>query len=279
MSLYSLRYLRNWLGDVYVHVWPESQSIVEQIETDKRLNVTMVPRSPEYRGKNDQFIDKIKVMQDAPTPVAMYLDADTAVNKKIDDIFSEANKASFVATQFNDWLTNGGGIRRRIEWLIGRETINQDAVAKVTANPFPSVNGGVFACERTSPVLPLWHEWTMSVNDIFIADETVLHSLLGEFDGTGHIRVLKGGAWNCSPKHQPRNLKDRDVVIRHFHGDSNLRPNKSQKGVDLWWPMFRVACRQNLGGINDWLDQVNNRHLRSLMKEIENGNQVIGLVR
>lgn len=266
VSLYTLR--NHWQGRVYVHVWPESADIVYRISSDPRVKILAQYKEPEYRGKNEQFLHKIQVMQEAPTEYAMYLDADTTVHRPIDRIFERAEKTKgFVATQFNQWLTNGGVVKNRISKLIDREPINQQSVQHVLNFPFPSVNGGVFCCHRDSQVLPLWYEWAYAVKDIFIADETVLHALLAEFDSTGQIQVMKGGAWNCSPKHQPAGLSDDLITIRHYHGDSNLRPGKSQKGFDLWWPLYQEVREMNLGGINEWIDEVNNKHLRKLEKE------------
>jgi hypothetical protein len=99
--------------------------------------------------------------------------------------------------------------------------------------------------------------------DIFIPDETVLHLLVWLYGVESHsigypLKLAEGGTWNCSPKYQPERLSDDQVVIRHYHGHSNVRPNKSQKGFDLWWPIFQQCLGENVGGMFDWIDQIEN---------------------
>ena len=256
--------LRNWTGPVFVHVWGESLNFVADIATDNRLDIEIRYREPKLRGKNSQFLDKIQMMMDCPTRLGVYLDADLLVQKPIDRLFAEAEKPGFVATQFNDWKSTGKTISGRIKRLIDREPINQQAVQLVLLQTFPSVNGGVFAARRDSEILPIWYEWSVAVKDVFIADETVLHVLLAEYDATGRIEIIKGGHYNCSPKHKPEALDDNDVVIWHMHGDCNLRPEKSSKGYSLWWPVYERCKKFNVGKINDWVHLIGNRYLKKL---------------
>ncbi len=257
-SLYSLRQV--WDGYVSVFAWPESKQLVDMIARDKWLNITAVEREPEYRGKNGQFLDKIKMMQDQPTDTLnMYLDADTLPQRAdvIERLFYLASAAGFCATQFNKWNTHSKTIRGRISSLIGRESVDQMAVNRLLSTCEPSVNGGVFACRPESSALPLWQEWTEKNLDLFIADETVLHAVMGHFLNTlgWDFDVATGGKYNCSPKYQPPDLPDDTVGIWHGHGDSFIRPNKSMKGVKMWWPVYQHCLRENIGGMVDWKDQ------------------------
>jgi len=181
--------------------------------------------------------------------------------------------ANFVATQFCGWKTTGGIPSNRVGRLRKFPEIDQALVGEVLASPWPSVNGGVFACRSDSPVLPLWHEWTNVARSVYISDESVLHVLLPKFTRSGDMVIAAGGMWNCSPmRFQPRHLKDEDVVIRHFHGDSNCRRNKSEKGVSLWWPLYRRAMDLDLGGIRSWRPGVGNKYLDKCEREMEAGH-------
>jgi len=269
VSLHSLRDT-GWDEPIYVHAWPESIDIVKQIAADKRLGVEAIEKEPGYRKKNAQFIHKQLVMQSIPTEMGIYLDCDTMPVKPINELLDRLNHFGFIATQFNRWHSNHGVTRNRIKRLVDREGIPQDRVQDVLSREQPSLNGGVFACWRDSPVLPKWHELTGHVKDIFIADETVLHVVMSifRFDSIPYFDVLEGGTHNCSPKYKPKDIPDEDVVIWHFHGDSNLRPDtKSQKGYNLWWPVFQECLDLNLGGICDWLDRVGNKYLTKCLKK------------
>jgi hypothetical protein len=264
-SLVTLR--KHWSGQVIVNAWPESYRFISDL--DSELSVAVQQRSPEYRGKNDQFLDKMKVvMQCHPNDVVLYLDADTTIHGDLSPLFESAEKTGFCATQFCGWRSNEGIARGRVADLLKYPKIPKELVQEVIDHLWPSVNGGVWAAKPTSPVLPLWYEWTKVCIDRFIADECVLHVLMAKF-WPDEMYVLQGGRWNCSPleKFQPKGLCDEDVVIRHYHGDSNVRPDKSEKGFRLWWPIWEECLRKDVGGCRGWYQGVGNKWMDGLYRE------------
>lgn len=268
-SLYTLR--QWWDGEIEVAAWPESYPFAEQVCNDSRLgDIILTARTPEYKGKNDQFIDKIALAQERPDcDLVMYLDADTTVHGKIDQLFEAGACHGFAATQFNEWTTAGRVIQRRIRRLTQFSELDQHYVDSVLANPWPSVNGGVWVASPTSPVLPEWYRWTMAAKSIFIADETCLHPLMVKFLTEHKMLVVQDqGRWNCSPKHRSPNLEHGDVVISHYHGDSNVRLNKSMAGVNRWWPIYQECLQKNIGGIRDWRKDVDNKYLKQAELEL-----------
>ena len=280
VSLNSLR--RHYTGRVVIHAYPESIATMTRVASDTRLGVETVLWEPLYctpgkepfiqktfqnRGKNSQFINKICMMQKNDSGVGLYLDADTFIVGKFDKYFEYAEQYGFVATQFNDWVTNVGRIRGRVSMLLGRESINQDAVKRVIHNTYPSVNGGVFFCKPNSEVLRTWREWSLAVRDIFICDEIALHAIMGFYwQKDMEFRVIRDGVVNCSPKFRPAFLKDEDLVVWHGHGDSFTRPNKSKRGVELWTPEFQYCLNNNVGGMQEWIGTVNNKFLSEFLK-------------
>ena len=263
-SLHTLRG-SGYTGPINIHCWPESYDTGLLVAQDQRLGVTEIrKREPAYRGKNSQFIDKIRLLQQAREPT-LYLDADTTVHGSLEPLFTRLRHASFVCCQFNDWTTQGGLIRGRLERMYGVEEIPDSLLDAYLLSPRPSVNGGVIGVQAGCPVLETWHDWSYAARDIFISDECVLHLMAKKFPSLVHIEM--GGAFNCSPKYQPKNLPDDEVVIRHYHGDSNLRPNKSPKGIGIWVPIFNECCELNLGGIADWWSKVDNKYLNAYAKE------------
>jgi hypothetical protein len=263
-SLVSLR--RHYDGEVVVHAYPESMDTVNRIAEDSRLDVQPRWWEPFYRGKNGQFINKIRLMQTLDSSIAMYLDADTLVSRSLDLTFEFAKEFSFTGTQFCDWVSNTGTIKNRVTRLLDVPEIDPVTVNKVLSRPYYSVNGGVFFCDPKSEILPLWEKWSLAAKHIFICDETVLHAIMARYWET-EFRVLSGGAFNCSPKYRQANLSPEDVVIWHGHGDAFVRPKKCKAGVDLWWPAFMECLNHNYGGIQEWLPKTNNRFLTDLLKE------------
>jgi hypothetical protein len=143
-------------------------------------------------------------------------------------------------------------------------------VKHVLHNKLVSVNGGVFACRPTSPVLPLWHEWTVAARNIFISDETVLHTMMWIFSKSQFF-VARGGHYNCSPKYQPDYVKNEEVIVWHFHGDSNTRFKKSPRGTRIWWPEYQQCLKENIGGMADWRTDLRYKYLDALERQIKKG--------
>ncbi len=266
VSLQSLR--EHWQGKVTVYTWPESLGIVSRIAEDKRLKINVRKWDPEYRGKNDQFECKQIVMQQLRCEVGLYLDADTLIRGSIDPLFDPAYQYGFVATQFCNWTTKNGIVRSRIKRMYKFSKLRRALIDNVLNEQWPSVNGGVFACRPSSIVLPMWYKWTTIVRSIFISDETCLHALMTMYIPQKKATIAMGGAWNCSPKFQPKDLPNEDVVIWHFHGDSNTRLNKCRKGVDLWYTAYRRCIDENIGGVQTWRREIKNKYLDSLESKL-----------
>lgn len=254
-ALSSLR--RYWSGKVHLYAWEESHKICKLISKDfDRLYIEEVHfREPPYRGKNSQFEDKQRVMMGQPmNSVNLYLDADLLFAGNVSHLLNLAEDHGFVATQFNAWKTNGGVVRKRIERLRQFPDIPQASVEKVMEESYPSVNGGVFACRPTSEILAEWLRRTEIARDIFISDETALHTFLPE-----GLKVATSGMWNSSTKEKylSNELPGREAVrIWHGHGDSFVRADKSPTGYAMWAREFQRCVKHNIGNVNDWIEEV-----------------------
>ena len=264
VSLQTLR--QHWSGPIDVFAWSESYDLVNRISEESDFNINVYNNNPKYRGKNDQFLHKIKLMQSFDCDIAMYLDADTSIHGNLDLLFDRGLHFGFAATQFNNWMTGPKGVvAARVKRLRDYSKIDQSLVEEILLVKWPSVNGGIWTARPSSPVLPLWYDWTMIAKKIFIADETVLHVLQPKFIPEHKMNVIcERGRFNSSPKHKSKELEHNDVVIYHYHGDSNVRPQKSSRGLELWWPMYQEALKNNLGGISDWRKEIKNKWMNIL---------------
>lgn len=248
--------------DVLVYAWPESYDVISRISEDPRLRFKVIKWEPAYRGKNCQFICKMRCGQHPSANVKLYLDGDTMVMGDLTPLLLLAESNGFCATQFNDWTTQGT-VKKRVARLLDREGIPQDKVKALIEQPYPSVNGGVFACRPESPVVEEWHRRTNLVRDLFIADEIVLHTFVADPDEFP-ISIARTGltCWNCSPKYAPSYVTN--INVWHFHGDSNVRPQKSQRGYDLWWPEWQRCFKDNIGFVQEWKDSIRNKWMIQL---------------
>lgn len=258
-------------SDVLVAAYPESYPLVEQIVSDPRLGVDCLFYDPPKRyRKNDQFINKIKLLRSLdPNTAYIYLDADTTIHGPLIKMHKDVENYGFVGTQFNHWLSNGRVIRPRLERLQTIDAIDRTALGHVINNPWPSLNGGVVGVISTSPILTKWLEWSEAAQDVFICDEAVLHVLQAWAAAAGHpFCVEYAGLFNASHKYfkcEPCTGVTTPHVW-HYHGDSNLRPDKSRKAYDFWWPIYDECLRQNIGGVADWQHTVGNKWLNALLR-------------
>jgi len=261
----SLKTLReHWHGQVSVYAWPESIDLVKEIAKDQRLGITAELSEPTYRarrderrqGKNDQFIHKIRLMQSiTDVDLTLYLDADTSIHGSLEPLFRVARRYPFVATRFSSWTTSGGVVQARIKRLREFPKISQNYVEEVLRIPWPSVNGGVFCCSPQSHVLKIWEHWTWEARHVFIADEAALHVLQPLSLHSGQMYVWPDGRFNCScnPKWLPEKLGEHDIVIWHYHGDSNTRPTKhGGHAFRRWWPLWQQCLEENMGSCQEW---------------------------
>jgi hypothetical protein len=274
VSLRSLREAAGYDGEIEVHAWADSIDIVNRMSEDDRLRIKPILREPAYRGKNDQFLDKIRLAQTLDG-TNLYLDADTMPVQNLDELFDEAEEAGFTATQFGDWVSNSGMPRQRVSCLLEHfepDWADRDWIEHTLSHPFPSPNGGVFAfSDETASagrVLAVWEHWTDVVKKrVFIADEACLHVMVANF--IEFSLSCADGRWNASPKH--KSCSDDEVKIWHFHGDSNVKQKesgfKSQLGYDIWWPVYQQCLLDNVGGVAEWASSVGNRYINKLNEE------------
>jgi len=262
VSLMTLR--EHWQGPVRVFAWPESIDLVREIAEDEGLHIECELSEPAYRarrdegrqGKNDQFLAKIRLMRSLESggPV-LYLDADTSIHGDLSPLFELALVRTFVATRFSSWTTAGEVVRARIERLRDFSAIDRNCIGEVLREPWPSVNGGVFCCSPSSHVLEIWERWTWEARHVFIADEAVLHILQPLFVPSGQMEVWPDGRFNCScnPKWLPEGFSEQDIIIWHYHGDSNVRPQKHDGyGYRRWWSLWQKCLEEDVGRCRSW---------------------------
>jgi len=238
------------------------------------LGIWASEREPKIRSGvkgNAQPLDRIELSMSLDCDVMLYLDADSTIHGDLTPMFEQADRLGYCATQWCDWVTNNGHTLNRLKGLFGVEGIPEDLVREVISHRWPSLNCGMYAARPSTPLLPQWYEWTKACGTMFICDERTQHLLMAKFPD--QIGVMIGGAYNCSPKFQPSYLKDEDVVIRHYHGDSNVKVKgdgqyKSEKGVQLWWPIWQECLELNLGKIQGWWADCENKYLPTTTKRM-----------
>lgn len=270
VSLKNLR--KHYNGEIYIYAWPESLKQVVRITNDFRIDASCFSRTPVYRGKNDQFFDKLSIMRELPDGPNLYLDADTMPMGSLDFLFEKAEQYKFCATQFSNWRSCVGQARFRVSRLNEYNHIPRMYIHQSIQENHPSLNGGVFACLPNSQALKNWKEWTEPcLKSLFIADETVLHTIARKYEPCRELFIAPG-LYNMSPKQKwwPGGIQTKDIKLFHFHGDSNTRPDKSLFGFHLWWPEWLECQEENFGFCNEWKHTVDNKYLDRCMENEKN---------
>lgn len=259
VSLMSLRDF--YRGPVRVHAWARAEEMARRIAADDRLGeVEVVVREARWRGRDDYLFDKIDLMMGLDDYEAGILfDADTLITGPVEELFRGVEEFGFVATQFNQWTTRGPIMQRRIKNLRRCPEVDQELVEDVLRRPYPAFNVGVFASNPKSPVLPEWYEWTMAAKWTFIGDEVALQPLQVKHVPKRRM-VVADGRFNHSPKVEPA----RPVHVWHGHGNCFTKEEKSPVGVSMWYPLYRKAVEENLGGIAEWKDHCKHRWTKRL---------------
>jgi hypothetical protein len=186
--------------------------------------------------KNHPFLAKTKIHQAAPYDYNVFLDSDTLVVGKIDELF---NSAPFTITRMADWSTNGPKISRRIEnWSNVCPDLVKPALAYEKA-----INTGIFAFRRDAPIFNEWYDLTLKNRDTFIPDEISCQLLLPKY-----LHNLLDCRFNWSCKYGP---EIEDIRIIHYHGRKHCRPGLPFN-ADKWIKVYNEVVAQNLADIRTW---------------------------
>lgn len=253
VSIHSLR--RHFPGPIAVASGdPSAAAICERLKADQRLDVVHIQfpshlRITHHRG----YILKTLVHQVSPFDTSVFLDCDTLVRGSIDELFELPSPNHMLTTQFCNWGTTRGVVRRRIEaWADLFPELVADAIRYGR-----TVNTGVFAFTANTQAFDQWFLTALAGQDRFIPDETALQLLLPRFPAK-----MLDQRFNCSPKFGDPTHDDTRII--HFHG----RKHTGQFG-GLWLAAYEQVVAENIADIQDWTpatDRQLRNHVRSMSR-------------
>lgn len=234
VSLYTLR--RFWAGPVTVGAATEDDDkAVAEPAKDLGADVVRVGKAGVRRHAH--YVTKSLIPTWTPYDRTVFLDADTVVEGKIDELF----EPRLALTQFADWVSTGRRMSKRCnDWRGISPMIDALAERQVTQT-HPAINTGVMGLRKGDAQLALWHAVTMAGGGKFIGDEIAMQLVHPNLE----CQVLDD-RWNCSPFH---GVHKAEAVVWHFHGRKHLR---KEQGRTLWEPLFRAAVRDRAGRIDRW---------------------------
>jgi hypothetical protein len=251
VSLYSLR--RHYDGPVTIlSEGEESHPLCKKIGA--ALNAEILEWDCEVpSGKNRVFLAKTRYHTITPYDATVALDTDTLILGGIDELFEQAEQATFCVAQIADWKTQGPKITSRIkawetfmpEWMEGAIDFG------------PAINCGVVAFTKDALLYQDWHRLALLGRETFIPDEVCCQVILHRYP-----HCILSGIWNHSCIHDHRPLDATRII--HYHGRKHCRIGLPHHGAK-WMAAFDEVCSKNIAGINEWLP-AGDRMLRRFLK-------------
>ena len=214
-----------------------------------KADVVKLPGDP----TKGALVKKTQTLWNTPYDKTLWLDADTIVNGKIDEMFDYLDdECSFAIPNFSNWWSDGKGISRRIKRLEG--LVPQEYLEE-SLKHYPAINTGVFSYKKQTKFLREWIDLTLKVQSsgkrIFIFDEICCQILMPQFkkeikvvDPKFNVSVLYGNE-----------IKDKRVI--HFHGSKEIISGVAL--CEIWKSTFSEMCAPNIANINSFLKYADKR--------------------
>ena len=186
------------------------------------------------------YVRAVEVCMKTPYDLTVWMDSDTVVLGKFDELLDEAKDCDLVIAHFAGWSSSGRAIKKRI--LRYKDIVPNYMDAAI--NYGPAINCGVYAFRKDSPFLK---EWLVVAKQgektgMFIPDEVACQVLLPQYKCK--IVDLK---YNVSVIHDPGT---KDIRVMHFHGKKHC---KEYPNCSIWFKEFEEALKTNLCNIKAYL--------------------------
>lgn len=210
----------------------------------------------EENTKLKTLIRKTQIFANTPYENTLWLDSDTILVGKIDEMFGYLENYDVAIPHFSNWYSDGHIIKRRINNF--KEHVS-DKIFNIALEHKPAVNTGVVAYRRDSQFLRDWIDLTIKTNGLcFISDEVAFQVLYPSYQGI-YIAPMK---FNVSARFG-NDVEDKRIV--HFHGSKHSIP-QFPLCAHHWIPIFEEMRKGNIADINYFVDNYADRRLRKFLK-------------
>ena len=254
VAIHSLR--KFWSGPIAVFM---DGTLAKELapEIEKWFGVQCVFDTSELTSS---LLRKIEIGPKTPFENTVYLDADTLVVGKIDELFEESQKYDFVGVNFANWRSDGSKVGARTRSF---KDICSDEYIDTALKYGPAINTGVYAYRKDTPMFTEWLDLAKkgdASGRMQIPDEIAFQVLAPQYN----VKVMPS-KFNVSVVYD-ENCEDMRVI--HFHGRKNCRNFKLAR---LWIQEFIECLKENACNIHKYIDrQYGDRRLNDFL----NGNDV-----
>ena len=246
VSIYSLR--KYYDGPITLFTTrEESSELTAQLLADDRLRIDIATIEEAEAGDNSAYVTKTQLLPQTPYDATLFMDADTLVVGKVDELIDATRRHPLVVTGFCYWTTHHRWLRRRLEKWIPLVATPGDKfdlgtlLELSTQNPLPVINVGVFGYHRDSAALAPWRELAEFGKDTFLPDEMALQILLPRLE-----YFLLSTKYNCSPAFMENPT---DIHIWHFVAKTHLWHDESR---EIWQRAYEECRAHNVANICKW---------------------------
>ena len=202
------------------------------------------------------LIRKTQIFANTPYDYTLWLDSDTILLGKVDEMFEYLENYDVAIPHFSNWYSDGPIMRRRINNFNGHVP---EEVFKKSLEHNPSVNTGVVAYRKDSPFLRDWIDLTIKTNGLcFISDEVAFQVLYPSYHGI-YIAPMK---FNVSVRFG-NDIDDKRIV--HMHGGKHCIP-QFPLCKQNWIPTFEKMRETNVANINHFVEKYSDRRLKKFLK-------------
>ena len=247
--LVSIKSLRNHY-DGPITVFLENSDLSKFSSFISKYNFSII--NVDSEKLDSSYVRKIAISRLSPYEKTVFIDADTLVVGRIDEVFDSIEGHDLVVTQFCDWSSSGGAIGRRIKGFsqyISEETL------KNALSYGPAVNTGVYGFHKDCPMFDEWLQLAKmgQSSKLYIPDEIACQILLHKYK----VKIL-GCKYNVSAKF---GINDEDKRVVHFHGRKHCRRFPL---AEVWIKAFIELLQSKEVDISKYIDHDNN--LRKFLK-------------
>lgn len=249
VSMLSLR--RHYQGEIAVAAEGDPPDWFLDMAGSFGAKIVAAPVSHEYG-----LIKKSRIWRVSPFDCTLFLDADTLVRAPVDSLFKGIKKRGLLVTQFCDWVTYRGRMRRRIEqW----RSIVPENVERALAYGF-GINTGIMGWTRANPLMEQYEQMTARGLGVRGIQRKTLDELAMQLVIVGRRHYLATGEWNTGCIHGDVEA----AKIVHYHGHKHCRPGKPG---DLWKAEFWALVEKFPKHANTLLTQTDDRSLCKWLKD------------
>ena len=257
VCLYTLR--KQWQGPVTFYL--EQPYPKEFDDVCKYFNVDIIHNTVKADVKTLQR--KTEMFSNPPYDRTMWLDSDTIVTGKIDDMFGFLDKADVCLPHFAHWVSSGRTISKRIIKFRG---LIEDKYVERALQTFPAINTGVVSfkkSKRWSDFVDAWLQLSARgfAQKIFISDEVSMQVLLPSVDEWNLKSHIAPSDFNVSVLHDHGQSKD--IRICHFHGKKHLL---DVPACDIWKHTLQEMMDTNVANINHFVEKYPDKRLAKYLR-------------